>query len=76
MINVSEAFFEFVDAFVSAYDEPLNDPNVWYVKQKKYNQLRWLKHCAKVYHDAPRKLRKCEIRRMVKRRRNESKRYE
>lgn len=73
MINVSEAFFESV---VSAYDEPPNNPNVWYVNEKKYKQLRWFAHCAKVYHDAPRKLRKCEMRTMVKRRKSERKRYE
>lgn len=76
MINNSEAFFGLIDSLVAAYSEPLNDPHVWLIKQKKYNQLRWLAHCAKVYHEAPRKLRKCEMRAMVKRRKSERKRYE
>lgn len=76
MINVSEAFFEFVESVVAAHAEPPNNPNVWYVNEKKYKQLCWFAHCAKVYRDAPRKLRKCEMRRIAGRRKSERKRYE
>ena len=76
MINNSAVFLEFVDAIVSAYDEPFNDPNVWLVKASRYNKLRWYAHCAKVYREPTRKLRKCEMRRIAKRRASERKRYE
>jgi hypothetical protein len=76
MINNSAAFLEFVDAVISAPYEPLNDPNVWMVKESRYNKLRWFAHCAKVYPEPTRKLRKCVMRRMVRRRKSERKRYE
>ncbi len=76
MINNSEAFFGLIDSLAAAYSEPLNDPNVWLVKASRYNKLRWYAHCAKVYREPTRKLRKCEMRRMAKRRASERKRYE
>jgi hypothetical protein len=74
MIN-SETFLELMDSIVTAYNEPLNDPTVWLVRVDRYNQLRWYAHCAKVYREPSRKLRKCEMRRMAKRRASERKRY-
>jgi hypothetical protein len=73
MINNTEAFLEFVDAIPRT--NLGYEPHIWRMRPKRYNQLRWLSHCAKVYHDAPRKLRKCEMRKLVRRRKSERKRY-
>jgi hypothetical protein len=74
MINNSAAFYEFVDDTVRIWSDTYG-PNVWRIRLNRYNKLRWYAHCAKVYRSAPRKLRKCEIRKMDRRRQCERKRY-
>ncbi len=70
VIGIKEAFPHFI---VTASDH--TNHQIWRSSLKQYNRLRWVKHCAKVYRDAPRKLRKCEMRKIARRRQSERKRY-
>lgn len=49
--------------------------DAWTFTMKTYNVIRWLDHLGKAYHLPSRKLRKCQMRRRLKRMQRDRKRY-
>jgi hypothetical protein len=74
----SEQFLELANGLKAAYTistDSRTDRYSWVITMKTYNQIRWIGHAAKAYRLPARKIRKCHMRKIARRRQAEKRRW-